>query len=56
MSKGQKTFWYNTFVWLSIPATLIVVICAILEYNWAYWLLMVACVIAFVWLVVYGTI
>lgn len=56
MSKGQKTFWYNTFVWLSIPVILVVGICAILEYRWAYWLLIAACIITLVWLVVYGII
>lgn len=56
MSKGQKTFWYNTMVLMSIPVILIVGICAILEYNWAHWLLIAACVLTFLFLVVCGTI
>lgn len=56
MSKGQKTFWYNTFVWLSIPVMLVVAICAILEHRWAYGVMCVACVLALLYLVVYGTI
>lgn len=56
MSKGQKTFWYNTFVWLSIPVMIIVAICAILEHQWAYGVMCAACVLALGYLAVYGTI
>ena len=54
MSKGQKTFWHNTLVWMSVPIVLILGICAILEYRWAECLLIVACALTLVYLIIYG--
>lgn len=54
MSKGQKTFWHNTMVWMSVPIVLILGICAILEYKWAEFLLIVACALTLVCLIICG--